>query len=161
MPQHVSGRGWRVAAWCRAGILDVVTAAIGVGILALPFLSVDVIVTEGRAFLGRDVALEPWVALPVMAAYAVLGGIYIACANFGLLPRLVLAALLIGTGLAGVMLMVVGAFVLAAAAFMLPAFLLTIGSVGFLPVLAVLLWAGLFFAGPPLVATMLGSDLTF
>ena len=70
MPQHVSGRGWRVAAWCRAGILDVVTAAIGVGILALPFLSVDVIVTEGRAFLGRDVALQPWVALPVMAAYA-------------------------------------------------------------------------------------------
>ena len=69
--------------------------------------------------------------------------------------------MMIGTGLAAVMLKVVGAFVLAAAVFTLPALLLTIGSVGFLPVLGVLLWAGLFFAGPPLVATMLGSDLTF
>lgn len=147
--------------WPHGAARDVVVAAIGVAILVLPFLSVDVIVTEGRAFLGRDVALEPWVALPVMAAYAVLGGIYIACANFGLLPRLVLAVMMIGTGLAAVMLKVVGAFVLAAAVFTLPALLLTIGSVGFLPVLGVLLWAGLFFAGPPLVATMLGSDLTF
>lgn len=161
MPQDVSGKGWPVAAWCRACILDVVVAAIGVGILALPFLSVDIIVTEGRAFLGRDVALEPWVALPAMAVYAVLGGIYLACANFGILPRLVLAAMMIGTGVAGVMLMVGGAFVLAAAVFTLPALLLTIGSVGILPVLGVLLWAALFFAGPPLVATMLGSDLTF
>lgn len=71
-----------MAAWCRAGIKDVVVAAIGVAILGPPLLSVDIIVTEGLAFFGRDVALELGVALPMMAAYAVLGRIYIAMSNF-------------------------------------------------------------------------------
>lgn len=161
MSQDTTGHRWRVAEFFRATIKDVVIGMVGVGILALPIFSLDIVVNDFDGLFGRDTPLAHWVALPVILAWAVAAGIYMAACNFGILPRLVIAVMLIATGTAAVLAKVMAAFAIGAALFVLPALMIAMAGGGFLIIAGAAMWLALFLFGPLLVAGLLGSDLSF
>lgn len=161
MPQDMPGQRWSVAAICRAVIKDVVIGALGVAILALPIFSLDIVVNEYDGLFGRELPLEHWVALPVILAWAVAGGIYIAACNFGLLPRLVIAVMVIATGIGAVFVKILAAFAIGAAIVVLPALLLGLAGGGFLIITGSALWLAILLGGPIVVAMALGADPSF
>ncbi|WP_405402670.1 hypothetical protein [Paracoccus sp. Ld10] len=161
MSQDTTGQRWRVAKFFRATIKDVVIGAVGVAILALPLFSLDIVVNDFNGLFGRETPLPHWVALPVILAWAVAAGIYIAACNVGILPRLGIGIMLIATGIAAVFAKIMAAFALGAALFVLPALMITMASGGFLIVAGAALWLVLFLFGPMLVAALLGAELSF
>ncbi|MCJ8140134.1 hypothetical protein [Falsirhodobacter halotolerans] len=158
MPQPLNGASFRARlreSWSlprtpNAIARDLIGGAIGCAILTLPFWSLLIVVYENDYI--HDLPLAPWMALPVMALWAIAAGLFTLYGNYGVLPRIVVLVIWAAIIVAKANVLFFVGFLIAASVFTVILLMAAIAAYGALPILGVVFWFVLLLYGPMAVA---------